>query len=395
MCRSTSQTSSDRTLAPSSTVIPANGQISRFLDGAPFNGGSPILGTFTFVASAPVVPVAIRGYFTERSEFLMTTMSVIDLALPAATDTIVLPHFADGGGFTTQFVLVNPRDDTLSGTLQFYSTGSVAPTNAPGIPVAVQIDGQTATSFNFSIPPPSSRRLQTSGGGAAIQSGSVRFVPNPGSATPSVQGIFSYRQGGVMVSEAGIPAIPASTAFRVYVESAGALGVAGSIQSGLALANPSALPATVVLELTSLAGTPTGNVETLTVPANGQVAMFLGSIGSFASCARPLPGSASHFCRVSGNFRSRASGTIQRARRVSDDDDRSDHRRRSSAKRRFVLPSHCRRRGFYNPGHSFRWKCGPIVFRRVAVFNAVRTAARAEFPVAFRRVLRPPLTSGS
>ena len=73
---------------------------------------------------------AIRGYLTERSEFLMTTMSVIDLVLPAATDTVVLPHFADGGGFITQFVLVNPRDDTLNGTLQFFSTGSVTPTSA-------------------------------------------------------------------------------------------------------------------------------------------------------------------------------------------------------------------------------------------------------------------------
>ena len=275
-------------VSPGSTVIPAYGQIARFLDDTPFNGGSPMLGSFTFVASAPVVAVAIRGYFTERSEFLMTTLSVIDLSLPASTDTVVLPHFAVGGGFTTQFVLVNPGDSTLNGTLQFYSQGSVNPVSTPGIPVAVEVDGQSAISFDFTIPPRSSRRLQTTG--TAIQSGSVRFVSSSGSAAPSVLGIFSYRLGGVLASEAGIPAIPASTAYRVYVESAGTLGVPGSIQSGLAIANTSASPVTVALELRNMQGTPAGNVETVTVPANGQVAMFLESLGSFSSVADPFQG---------------------------------------------------------------------------------------------------------
>ena len=125
----------------SSTVIPANGQISRFLDGAPFNGGSPILGNL-YVRRVRAHCAGGDPRLLHRTFRVSDDDTIGDHLRLGATDTIVLPHFADGGGFTTQFVLVNPRDDTLSGTLQFYSPGSVAPTNAAGIPVAVQIDGR-------------------------------------------------------------------------------------------------------------------------------------------------------------------------------------------------------------------------------------------------------------
>ena len=44
----------------SSTTIPANRQIARFLDESPFSGGSTIVGTFTFTASLPVAATALR-----------------------------------------------------------------------------------------------------------------------------------------------------------------------------------------------------------------------------------------------------------------------------------------------------------------------------------------------
>ncbi len=108
--------------AEGSTTIPANGQIARFLDEAPFNGGSTITGTFTFTSTLPVGATALRGFINERSDFLLTTLPVADLASPTTAD-IVFPHFADGGGWTTQVVLVNPTDfrhPLPSETLLFY-----------------------------------------------------------------------------------------------------------------------------------------------------------------------------------------------------------------------------------------------------------------------------------
>ena len=49
----------------------------------------------------------------------MTTLPVTDLSTPPTADTIVFPHFADGGGWTTQIILVNASDSVLTGTVQF------------------------------------------------------------------------------------------------------------------------------------------------------------------------------------------------------------------------------------------------------------------------------------
>src|SRR5262245_20042039 len=102
-----------------STTIPGNGQIAAFLSESPFNGDSSLSGTFTFNSSVPVSVIAIRGRTNERGEFLITTVPVDDLSAPSLQRTAVLPHFADGGGWTTQIVLVNRTDSVLTGTVQF------------------------------------------------------------------------------------------------------------------------------------------------------------------------------------------------------------------------------------------------------------------------------------
>ena len=157
---------------------------------------------------------------------------------------MTFPNFADGGGWTTQVVLVNPTDDAMSGTVQFFGQGSAT---AAAQPVAVTIDGQTATSFAYSIPARSARRFQTEGAGAATLSGSVRVLPGGGSKSPSGLAVFSFRTGGVTVSEAGVPASPATSAVRMYAEVSGA-----AIDTGVAIANPSSSATTAKVELTDL-----------------------------------------------------------------------------------------------------------------------------------------------
>jgi hypothetical protein len=110
-----------------STIIPANGQLAKFLNESPFNGPSSLSGTFTFTSSVPVSVIVLRGLTNERSEFLVTTLTVADLSAPAATDTIVLPHFADGGGWTTQIILVNPSDGILTGAVRFLDRSGMPP----------------------------------------------------------------------------------------------------------------------------------------------------------------------------------------------------------------------------------------------------------------------------
>ena len=108
--------------------------------------------------------------------------------------------------------------------------------------------------------------------------GSVRVVPDGGSTSPSGVGVFSLNTGGVTVSEASVTALPAGSAFRVYVEASGSPGLVGSVRSGLAITDTSATSNTVTLELTSLDGSTFGTPVPLSVPPSGHVAKFIDEI---------------------------------------------------------------------------------------------------------------------
>jgi hypothetical protein len=247
----------------------------------PFFSPSSVEGTLTFTSSLPISAVALRGFTNDRAEFLITTLPMT--SLPSTTsETLLFPHYADGGGWSTQMVLLNPSDQVIGGTIAFFSQS--------GSPVSVTVSGQANNQFTYSIPPRTSRRLQTSGTGGTIRAGAALVTPSPGSISPAGVGIFSFVNGGTTVSETGVRASPAGTVFRVYVEASGQFGAVGSVQSGIAIANASTSATTVTLEFTGLTGLPAQVEGMVTVPANGQVALFLNQISGFASIRTPVQG---------------------------------------------------------------------------------------------------------
>ena len=261
----------------SSTTIGAHQQIAKFLDQDPFNkalaGRSSLQGTFSFSSDVPVYVIALRGFSNERapSEFLITTLPVTDLSAAAPGGTVYLPHFADGGGWTTQIVLVNPTEVTITGTVQFMGQGTFA---TAAVPVTVIANGQSNSSFTYSIPRRSSFKLVTSGGLPASTSvGSVRVTASSGAA-PSSLAVFSFKLGGITVSEAGVPGI-LGAAFRMYVEATGAGITPGTIQTGLAITNVAPTSTTVNLELVKLDGSSAAPPATVALSGNGQTAKFV------------------------------------------------------------------------------------------------------------------------
>src|SRR5581483_1893689 len=106
--------------------------------------------------------------------------------------------------------------------------------------------------------------------------GSVRIIPTANSSTPAGLTIFSFQNSGITVSEAGVTAAAPGSAFRMFAESSGDFDQAavGSMRTGLAIANTSAQATTVVVEVKSLDGG-TGLIGTLSIPGNGQTALFL------------------------------------------------------------------------------------------------------------------------
>ena len=241
-------------------------------------------GTFTFTSSVPISVIALRGRTNVRNEFLMTTLPVASLT-PAAEDTVYLPRFVDGLGWTTQVILVNRTDETISGTIEFLGAGSEA-TDAG--PVTLRLtDGRIGSLFAYEIRARGSGRIQTSNA-ATLSEGSVRVVRDPTSSSASGLVIFSGATGNTTFTEAGVPASPASTAFRMYAEGSGTPGSIGSIRSGLGISNTSTTQATVNFELTTLDGTFTGLTASEIVPGSGHIAKFVDEL--FPTLATPFEG---------------------------------------------------------------------------------------------------------
>jgi hypothetical protein len=268
--------------AEGSTTIAANGQLARFLNEAPFTGSISFFhGTFTFEASAPVSAIALRSVINERSEFLVTTLPVADLSATAETAPVVFPQYAEGGGWTTQILLVNPTDDVLRGSVQFYGHGTSV---SPGRPAYAAL--------SYMLPARSSTKVRTSSQTSSTMTGWIRVVPDLNNKSPSGVAIFSFSRAGVTVSETGVAAAPRGNTFRIYAESEGhfTAGEIGSTQTGIALANPSADPAAVAFELKTLSGESTGVTGTVIVPATGQTAMFLREVPGFGALPNAFRG---------------------------------------------------------------------------------------------------------
>ena len=213
-------------------TLAGGAQIARFLTEDPFNGPSRPNGTFTFVSSIPVSALALRGYFNERSEFLMSTLPVIDLSHPAS-GPLTVTHFAAGGGWITELLLINPSDQPISGTVQ--TVGGNAP-------------------FQYAIPARSEQSFDFGGATGTVTTGAFQVLPD-NATSPGAVAIFSFVENGIRVSEASVPDVPAATAFHLYAEvPAGAIGSVGSTRSGFAITNTSAVAQDVKVDLTNATG---------------------------------------------------------------------------------------------------------------------------------------------
>jgi hypothetical protein len=264
------------------TTIPANRQIAAFLNQSPFNGTSFRTGTITFGSSVPIAATALRGLTNERGDFLITSLPIVNLDGTAPEGTVVFPHFADGRGWKTKIVLVNSTDAVLTGTIQFLTPS--------GHSTTMVLNGQSDSSFEYSIAARASQTFETSGTAVSVRSGSVR-VPHADIA-PSGVAILSLRNDGITVAEVALTTLPAGPAFRLYAEASGEFsrGAVGAIETGFAVANRSNNAAILTVELYNRDGSSTELTSSLPVPANGQLALFLKQVQGFETLQVPFEG---------------------------------------------------------------------------------------------------------
>jgi hypothetical protein len=90
---------------------------------------------------------------------------------------------------------------------------------------------------------------------------------------PIGAGVFSFSPAGILVTESGIPSAAVTSRARLYVDKS------KGHDTGLAIGNPGSSPITVTMQAfqTNGAETASGPV-TLTIPANGHTAKFVGDL---------------------------------------------------------------------------------------------------------------------
>src|SRR5262245_38013528 len=190
-------------------TVPPRSQVSGFINEPPFNAPRPMRGTMRWISSVPVSVIAVRCIINQRSEMVMTTLLEPDpstvpersISEPAGIVGFI-PHFVDGGGWTTEIVLSNNRvDEPTVGTIQFFSQGQES---GFGQPQMVTLDGESGSTFRYELGLRRVRRFVSSGAGSAVRSGSIRVTTDLGFQAPSVMAIFRFERDGLTISDATV-----------------------------------------------------------------------------------------------------------------------------------------------------------------------------------------------
>jgi hypothetical protein len=115
--------------------LPGSGQIVGFLDQLiPSLAGQSLQGVLRITTTLPSISVVgLRSHYNERSDFLMSTTPVtLENAAPSSAERF-FPHVANGGNFTTQFILFSGTSgQDANGNLSFF--GSVT-----GTPMSLEV----------------------------------------------------------------------------------------------------------------------------------------------------------------------------------------------------------------------------------------------------------------
>jgi hypothetical protein len=122
-----SLTSLDGSFTASNTImIQANNHLAGFIDQSTIMGAAAasisanFQGVLTLSSTVPIAPVTLRLTSNQRGEDLYSTLPVTDLNnLPA--DPLYLPQIVDGGGYTTQIILVNTGSSAGTITINFFN----------------------------------------------------------------------------------------------------------------------------------------------------------------------------------------------------------------------------------------------------------------------------------
>jgi hypothetical protein len=213
-------------------------------------------GSIEFTSSQNVAAVALR-YDNTNLNPESQVFSTIPVLVDESSTTIYFPQVADGAGYRTNFILVNPSETTgTTAQLEFYDDNGQA--------LYLSIGGTLRAGYPVELSARGVARLYTDGTSEDLKVGWVRVrsqVPILGSS------IFQIRSGNQIRSEAGVASSALTDHFTTYVEST------GSTWSGVAICNPNGAAVSLTLNLRRSNGEIYATA-TETLPAEGHIAKF-------------------------------------------------------------------------------------------------------------------------
>jgi C-terminal processing protease CtpA/Prc len=223
-------------------------------------------GSLDITSDQPLSFTTLRITMNRRNETLLTALPIVDLTRPPGSVPLYYPHFVDGGGYSPSVFLLNTSTALETGRLVF--------SGEDGAPLVVKAaDGTVGSLLAYSIPPGGVFVVQTAGSPANTSIGWIQVTPDANSPSPAGMGLFSFSQGGTLVSESGIPAATPTTHARIYIDQTGNHG------TGLALASPGNTENPVTLRAYGTDGsTPVGNSVVLTLKPGGHAARFVSQL---------------------------------------------------------------------------------------------------------------------
>src|SRR5207244_10953211 len=130
-------------------------------------------------------------------------------------------------------------------------------------PMVSGLTGVTPQPTPFSVPPDGGISFITADSSRPDLTVAHAWIQTTDNATAKVAGIatFGFRVGGVLVTEAGVPAVAPTQSGRVYAS------VAGALNTGIALSNPGQADGQITFFFTDKAGKSLGS-GSFTLPAN-------------------------------------------------------------------------------------------------------------------------------
>ena len=110
--------------ATSDVMLPGRGQLALFLNQFPGFSELPseFQGVLRISTTSPngISVIGLRGRYNERRDFLLATTPAVNERFPIPQGETLFPYIAEGGGYTTQFILSSAGGQTSSGWLRFY-----------------------------------------------------------------------------------------------------------------------------------------------------------------------------------------------------------------------------------------------------------------------------------